>query len=229
MNRVHPVLAGLLVLAMACAACGRPSSPAPPADQATAGPQEKSKPAETVLIGGREFTVPPQWQGQKIREPAATRSELAPLPRSLAKDGGLIYLRRDARDALEAMARQAAADNIHLLVDSGYRSSRYQKTIISRQLARGKSFADISRFVAPPGYSEHLTGTAVDFSPSNWRFASTPQYRWLAGHASAFGFTETYPKNGRRHPWEPWHWRFRPPAGSEGNHPPAHLPLDTGQ
>ncbi len=217
MNRLCAATVALLVVPT-CVGCGMAGSPALPGDndQARVQSRQEEKKTEVVQIGDQTFAVPRQWQGEKIRQPAATRSELAPLPRSLAKNGGLIYLRRDARDALRAMARRAEADSVHLLVDSGFRSSRYQKRIIARQLEQGKKFSEITRFVAPPGYSEHLTGTAVDFSPSNWRFASTPQYQWLSLHAAEFGFTETYPKNDPRHPWEPWHWRYRHPDGEQG-------------
>ncbi len=204
----RPALLPLLLLLLAASL----PAPASQAQEHGTGMEQVPQPdveRETVRIGGREFEVPAQWRGLRIREKPPGLAELAPVPRRLAKDHGLIYLRRDARDALVAMAAAAEKEGIELKIDSGYRSSQYQKTIIARQLARGKTFADITRFVAPPGYSEHRTGTAVDFSPSNWRFASTPQYRWLTGHAAGFGFSETYPENGHRHPWEPWHWRFR--------------------
>ncbi len=211
----RPALFFLLALlaAPAMAACPAPTArTGKPAAQAQEqqGQQQESGEKETVRIGEREFEVPPQWQGLRIRETPPTQAELAAVPRGLAKNHGLIFLRRDARDALVAMAAEAEKAGIALEIDSGYRSSGYQKKIIARQLARGRSFARITRFVAPPGYSEHRTGTAVDFTPSNWRFASTPQYHWLAEHAAHFGFTETYPENDHRHPWEPWHWRYRP-------------------
>ena len=172
--------------------------------------EAKIPPAETVHIDGQTYAVPAAWLGQKIEGPGPSPSELARVPTDLVHNGGTIYLARAARNALVAMAIKAREDNILLTIDSGFRSTWYQKKIFARQLAKGKTFAEIARFVAPPGYSEHRLGTAVDFSPSNWRFASTPQYQWLSQHAASFGFTETYPKNNPRHPWEPWHWRYRP-------------------
>ena len=204
----------LSALLLATTAAAAPPLPATATGQAKAvltrqKPQENGE-KETVRIGGQEFEVPPQWQGLRIEEKPPARKELAAVPRSLAKNHGLIFLRRDARDALVAMAAEAGKEGVALTIDSGYRSIRYQKKIIARQLAQGKTFSRITRFVAPPGYSEHRTGTAVDFTPSNWRFAATPQYHWLTAHAASYGFTETYPENGHRHPWEPWHWRYRP-------------------
>ncbi|WP_456473255.1 M15 family metallopeptidase, partial [Desulfolithobacter sp.] len=171
--------------------------------------QAKEPPAETVVIDGRSYAVPTAWLGQKIEKPGPTPAELARVPTHLVHDGGTIYLAKTARDALVTMAEAARKDDVLLTIDSGYRSTWYQKKIFARQLAKGKTFAEIARFVAPPGYSEHRLGKAVDFSPSNWRFADTPQYQWLRQHAAFFGFTETYSKNNPRHPWEPWHWRFR--------------------
>ncbi|BCO10463.1 hypothetical protein GF1_28390 [Desulfolithobacter dissulfuricans] len=174
--------------------------------------EAKEPSAETVVIDGRSYAVPIAWLGQKIEEPGPAPAELARVPAHLVHDGGTIYLARAARDALVTMAEAARKNDILLTIDSGYRSTWYQKKIFARQLAKGKTFAEIARFVAPPGYSEHRLGTAVDFSPSNWRFAGTPQYQWLRRHAAFFGFTETYPENNPRHPWEPWHWRYRSPA-----------------
>ena len=76
-------------------------------------------------------------------------------------------------------------------------------------LAEGRTFDDIVRYVAPPGYSQHMFGTAVDFYPSNWRFAETPQYSWLQENAHMFDFEQTYPEyNKLKMPWEAWHWNY---------------------
>ena len=54
-----------------------------------------------------------------------------------------------------------------------------------------------------------MIGTSVDFHPSNWRFADTPQYPWLQQNADQFGFEETYSqKNSFKMPWEAWHWNY---------------------
>ncbi len=74
-------------------------------------------------------------------------------------------------------------------------------------MAKGRTFDDIIRYVAPPGYSEHMLGNAVDFYPSNWRFAETPQHAWLLKNANDFGFFNTYSQYNTLHmPWEAWHW-----------------------
>ncbi len=166
--------------------------------------------AETVTIDGIKYPVPPAWQGHKIEGPSwIPVPPLVPVPRNLVKNDGELYLLPEARDAFVAMAGTAKLDGINLVIDSAYRSVHYQRKVYQRQLQAGKTFAEIARYVAPPGYSEHMLGLAMDFSPSDWRFAKTPAYGWLKLHAAHFGFRETYPESRPDHqPWEPSHWRY---------------------
>lgn len=164
---------------------------------------------ETVSIDGQEYQVPVQWQGRKVVFEPFPMSELTAIPPEFTKNGAAIYLKKEAVAALVAMGKKAQEDNVSLQVNSGFRSTRYQRVIFKRMMAQGRSFEDVVRFVAPPGYSEHLLGTVVDFAPGNWRFADTPEYRWLREHAAAFGFSETYPENNpEKIPWESWHWKW---------------------
>jgi hypothetical protein len=68
---------------------------------------------------------------------------------------------------------------------------------------------------APPGYSEHHTGRAFDISCNgnsilNNAFAQTNCYTWLNKNAGEYGFSESYPENGKNvgADWEPWHWYY---------------------
>ena len=62
---------------------------------------------------------------------------------------------------------------------------------------------------APPGYSQHSTGLAVDFSPVSDSFENTSGYTWLKANATTFGFKESYPKGSSKGAgFEPWHWQF---------------------
>jgi len=171
--------------------------------------QPSPKAGEYVSIGGTLYPLPDAWQGEKLAARPLKRPELAAIPGELCYNGSHIYILRQARKALIEMAAGAKADGILLQVDSGYRSSWYQEQIFLRLMKKGRTYEDLIRFVAPPGYSEHMLGTAVDFSPGNWRFARTPAYQWLKDHAADYGFSETYPENNGRHPWEAWHWRYR--------------------
>lgn len=168
---------------------------------------------ETVTIEGVKYPVPKAWTGQGLEAHPLQKSELTRLPQKYSEGESNIYLLQEAGDAFVAMAKAAEKEDIHLVVNSGYRSAWYQRQIFIRRLEEGKNFEEIVKGVAPPGYSEHMLGTVVDFSPGNWRFASTPAYAWLRENAATYGFSESYPENNRLHPWESWHWRYRKPIG----------------
>lgn len=196
------------IIPMGCVSATPSPAPVERANIATPAP------GETVIIDGTAYPVPEAWIGQKLDVPPLKIPALVRIPHGLTKDQADIYILREACAALVRMAAAAKEDGVELLVDSGYRSAWYQRKIFSRLMKKGRSFEDLVRYVAPPGYSEHMLGTVVDFSPGNWRFAETPAYAWLHTHAGEYGFSETYPRNNRHHPWESWHWRYRKPAGS---------------
>jgi zinc D-Ala-D-Ala carboxypeptidase len=74
------------------------------------------------------------------------------------------------------------------------------------------SAAAAAKSVAPPGYSEHHTGYAVDLADANQDFldfGNSPAFRWMRLHAHEFGFELSFPHNNRQGvDYEPWHWRF---------------------
>ena len=131
---------------------------------------------------------------------------------------------RDRQLTPHAAARwtelQAAAhrDDVTLLLVSAFRSLEYQRRIFERKIAAGQSLEQILKVNAPPGYSEHHTGRAVDLttpacSPLSEEFEITAAFDWLVRHGGRFGFAMTYP---RRNPfgvaYEPWHWAIREEA-----------------
>ena len=69
---------------------------------------------------------------------------------------------------------------------------------------------------APPGYSEHSTGFALDLgdgdSPEtnlSEDFEQTRAFRWLQDHAARYHFILSFPEgNPQGVSYEPWHWRF---------------------
>lgn len=174
----------------------------------------ENDPREVMLIDKVVYAIPPPWTGNKIDVYGDVAPHLRSIPAELTYNRTEIYLHAKALAPLKAMASAAAEDEIALEVHSGYRSAGYQRTIIQKLMASGRTFDDIIRYVAPPGYSEHMLGTVVDFYPSNWKFVDTEAYQWLRRHAAEYGFIETYHQNNRTgHPWEPWHWKFQPPPG----------------
>ena len=128
-----------------------------------------------------------------------------------------LHLRPEAARALEAMRAAAVADGISLSVLSAYRSVDLQKQLFFDVKAeRNQTSADRARVSAPPGFSEHSTGYAVDLGDGRLpatnlmeSFEATDAYRWLDRHASRFHFVRSFPKGNRQGViYEPWHWRF---------------------
>lgn len=166
---------------------------------------------ETVTIDSVEYAVPQQWCGQHLDSTIiADPATLVRLPDEFCFEDYHIYLNREARNALVEMAQEASQDSIQIIVDSGYRSSSFQTRIIKRRMAKGESFIRVLRFVAPPGYSQHETGRAVDLVPSEASFVNTDTYNWLKNHASKWGFAESFPKDSLSNlRAEPWHWYWQ--------------------
>jgi len=138
----------------------------------------------------------------------------------LVSIGGDIYGREQKLAPTAAMAWRklkiaAADDGVTLQIVSAFRSVAYQRQIIERKLAAGRTMEEILRVSAAPGYSEHHTGRAIDITSSGCKplaeeFDQTPGFAWLARHAKDFGFLMTYPRNNKLGViYEPWHWTFQ--------------------
>lgn len=164
---------------------------------------------ETVTINGNVYVIPDPWAGNRLESPRFEYSSFRQIPEKYSWNKSKIYVVVKAHAALVEMLDKAEEDGIILKVESGYRSERYQKIIFKKMIAKGRTFDDIVRYVAPPGYSGHVFGTAVDFHPSNWRFADTREYKWLQENGARFNFEETYFRtNTFKMPWEAWHWDY---------------------
>ena len=129
-----------------------------------------------------------------------------------------------ACDAFLEMQKAAAAQNVTIWMQSGYRSVKYQTGLYERKtkyytdqgydLATAKEKA--AAVVNPPGYSEHNCGLAADLnSPEHTGldegFENTTAFRWLCEHAADYGFILRYPKGAEAQTeitYEPWHWRY---------------------
>lgn len=215
---VWPITLALFLLISA------PLSPVPAAAATTSAPVQQNLAAdaqatppaeiqEWVRIGEQQYPVPSPWRGNKVTAPDFSWEDFAKIPAQFTHNGGDIYLRAEVVEPLTRMLEAAQADAVTIIVMSGYRSAWYQRKIFLRMFSAGRHYEDIIRYVAPPGYSDHMLGTAVDFYPSHWRFAQTPQYTWLKQHAHRFSFEETYAEfNTRKMPWEAWHWNYIGPA-----------------
>lgn len=120
-----------------------------------------------------------------------------------------------AADRWAELRTAAERDGITLLLVSAFRSVDYQLGIFERKIGAGESLESILKVNAPPGYSEHHTGRAVDLTtpgcaPLVEEFESTAAFAWLLLHAHRFGFVMTYPRgNEFGMAYEPWHWAVR--------------------
>ena len=141
-----------------------------------------------------------------------------------------IELHRDAAIALDAMRRAAAADGIDLRLLSGYRSQQLQKSIFfDVKSERNQTAAERAKVSAPPGYSEHSTGYAVDLgdgadpaSNLSESFERTAAFSWLQDHAASYHYTLSFPAvNSQGVSYEPWHWRFEGSAEALRRFEPA--------
>ena len=129
--------------------------------------------------------------------------------------GNILQLAEETSKTWHSMKNAASHDGIHLLMVSGYRGLEYQAGLIQKKLDRGESIEAILKILAPPGYSEHHTGQAIDITspdcpPCIERFEKTDAFAWLQTHASEFDFVMSYPRGNRYgFMYEPWHWAYR--------------------
>jgi D-alanyl-D-alanine carboxypeptidase len=120
-----------------------------------------------------------------------------------------------AAKAWQDMKLAARDDGIVIELVSAFRSIERQVGIIRTKLAQGLSLDTILTLSAPPGYSEHHSGCAIDINtpgcmPTEEEFDSTEAFAWLTAHAGQFGFTLSYPRNNALgFIYEPWHWFYR--------------------
>jgi len=142
----------------------------------------------------------------------APQSELAPIV-----PDGTIKMRKAAATAYREMVAAAQQDGVSLVPISGFRSIADQKYLyFDVKAERNQDAEERAKVSAPPGYSEHHTGYAVDIgdgnAPSlnlNQDFDKSAAYRWLKAHANRYSFELSFPKNNRQGvSYEPWHWRF---------------------
>ncbi len=128
-----------------------------------------------------------------------------------------IRINSDTAKYLKKMINAAAADGVYLSLLSGYRSHELQKEIFFEvKSERNQTATERGKVSAPPGYSEHSTGYAIDIGDSGRPethfevgFETTWAFRWLKKNAAKYHFVLSFPrKNPQGVSYEPWHWRF---------------------
>ncbi|MEB3189566.1 MAG: D-alanyl-D-alanine carboxypeptidase family protein [Snowella sp.] len=187
-----------------------------------------------------EYNPPPQSE-QYSYQPARPNSNFSPVKRNLGHypfpessqkrlvKVGEYYGRSESLDieaanAFKKMQADAQAQGVQLTIISGFRSISSQEALFQKQIQRKGGVQAAARFSAPPGYSEHHTGYALDIgdgaNPSKdlkLNFDNTLAYQWLARNAYQYGFELSFPPNNSQGvSYEPWHWRYvLPPRADE--------------
>jgi D-alanyl-D-alanine carboxypeptidase len=142
--------------------------------------------------------------------PEAPVAELVPV-----EPGQL--LRADAAADFQAMRQAALADGVALGLLSAFRSVALQRQLFfDVGASRQQSAETRAKVSAPPGFSEHGTGYAVDLADLNapatnltTSFAETRAFRWLSQNAARYHFRMSFPQhNSQGVAYEPWHWRY---------------------
>lgn len=132
-------------------------------------------------------------------------------------DNGTIKLRKAAAERFNAMADAAWRDGIYLVPISGFRTLEDQEYLFFEVKAqRGQVAPERAEVSAPPGYSEHHTGYAVDIGDGDVpatnlspHFEKTAAFKWLEANAAYYSFELSFPPNNAQGvSYEPWHWRF---------------------
>ncbi len=174
------------------------SRPAANAEQDSAGSTVGSIPPEQLLNHRHYEEVPPE--------------ALVSLNSKSA-----IKLQPAAQASINAMIAQAKADGVKLGIISGFRSLEDQNYLFfDVKKERGETSQTRAEVSAPPGYSEHHTGYAVDFIDESQpqteleeSFETTPAYRWLQKNAAFYNFEMSFPQDPSSPVgYEPWHWRY---------------------
>ena len=127
-----------------------------------------------------------------------------------------IQVHKDMSESLLKMREDARNEGIYLVFLSGFRSINLQKEIFySLKSSRNQIAAERARVSAPPGYSEHSTGFAIDIGDAIKRetdfeieFENTNAFKWLKRNAAKYHFKMSFNKNNKYIDYEPWHWRY---------------------
>lgn len=125
-------------------------------------------------------------------------------------------LRPEATLALMRLMDAARADGVWIVPISAFRDYQRQGELFQARIEQLGSEQAAAKSVAPPGFSEHHTGYAVDLadglaraSDIAYSFGDTAAFRWLQANAKAYGFQLSFPPdNPQGVNYEPWHWRF---------------------
>ena len=193
-------------------------------------PTKKQTPTVIKPTAPTETKPEPEEDLTAEPEPVPTKTQiqadlLGHLPYDIASESELTDLTADGRLKLQPAAAEkfkqmqadAKADGINLVAVSAFRDHETQNQLFfSIKEQRVQDAAKRAEVSAPPGYSEHHTGYAVDIGDGNApethvesSFADTAAFRWLEQNALKYSFELSFPADNEQGvSYEPWHWRF---------------------
>jgi len=193
--------------------------------------------AVALVLGPlRPWLAPPPVAGLNARLAADGRL-LGHLPYPEAPANTLVtfapgqQLRHEAARELVAMQRAAAVDGVQITVISAFRNLDLQRHLFFEVGAERSQSPEVRAQVsAPPGFSEHSTGFAVDLGDGSkpqtnlsTSFETTGAFAWLQANAVRFHYALSFPANNRQGvSYEPWHWRFQGSTEALRLFEPAH-------
>ena len=130
---------------------------------------------------------------------------------------GSIRLRSPAAESFAEMVAAARAEGVRLQPLSGFRTEDEQSFLFFQiRESRKQELEERAAVSAPPGYSEHHTGYAIDIGDATQpgtnvseSFETTAAFKWLEENASAYSFELSFEGGADSEvSSEPWHWRF---------------------
>ncbi|MEM1255713.1 MAG: M15 family metallopeptidase [Cyanobacteria bacterium P01_H01_bin.21] len=203
----------------------KPGAPAPKAAPPSAAATTGSAVAAQQTVTSANDVSEVGTQSTASDQPGQPNALLGHRPYPIADASNLVTLSTNAMVALkpevaqkvETMIQEANAAGIRLDAISGFRSLEDQRYLFfDLKAERGQTPETRAEVSAPPGYSEHHTGYAVDFvdlsqpaTELETSFEQTPAFRWLEENAAYYGFELSFPKdNNQNVAYEPWHWRY---------------------
>ena len=120
---------------------------------------------------------------------------------------------------LDKMFKDAKKDGVNLKINTAYRDKEEQQYIYDRRIKAYKNegmtdkaaIEKTNSEVQKPGYSEHETGLAIDFSNTSNPEDNEPMWEWLNANSYKYGFILRYPKDKidiTKVSNEEWHYRY---------------------
>lgn len=128
-----------------------------------------------------------------------------------------VFVEKETLERFFDMQEDARKLDYEILIDSGYRSYDYQKSVLDFYANEVGSMEEALKTVAKPGESEHQTGLAIDFIIKRNGLViekmedSFDEVKWIHENCFKYGFILRYPKGFEQitgYDYELWHLRY---------------------